>query len=76
MQDLNISIIQANLEWENPQQNLENFQVRLNKITNNPDIIVLPEMFNTGFTMNVEKCAEKEDGPAVTWLIGQNRDHQ
>ncbi len=73
MQDLNISLVQTNLEWENPKQNLENFQVRLNKITNNPDIIILPEMFNTGFTMNVKKCAEKEDGRTVTWLKEQTQ---
>jgi len=62
MQDLNISTIQTNLEWENPYQNLENLEKRLNEISNNPDVIVLPEMFNTGFTMNVNKCAEREAG--------------
>jgi len=71
MQDLNISTIQTNLEWENPYQNLENLEKRLNKISNNQDVIILPEMFNTGFTMNVEKCAERKDGQAVTWLKEQ-----
>lgn len=71
MQDLNISIIQANLIWENPEQNLADFQIRLDKITTDPDLIILPEMFNTGFTMNVDKCAEKEKGLTVTWLKEQ-----
>ena len=40
-----------------------------------PDIIVLPEMFSTGFTMKPEKVAEKEDGPTIAWMMGLARKH-
>jgi len=73
MQDLNITIIQSEIQWENPQQNLINFQNKLANISENPDVIILPEMFNTGFTMNVSKYAEKQDGFTVDWLKKQAR---
>lgn len=68
MQNLKITIIQADIAWEDVDQNLNNFENKLDQIVESPDVIVLPEMFNTGFTMNVEKCAEKEDGKTVNWL--------
>jgi len=74
MQDLNITLIQANLVWESPKNNLENFDYKLNQIKNNPDLIVLPEMYNTGFTMNVDKCAESINGESVKWLQQKAKD--
>jgi len=71
MVDLKITLIQSEIVWENIEQNLENFDKRLVNITGQTNLIVLPEMFSTGFTMNVKQCAEKEDGKAVTWLKKQ-----
>ncbi|MEZ5084369.1 MAG: amidohydrolase [Bacteroidales bacterium] len=68
MQDLTISLIQADLFWEDPDRNLSKFDRILGNIDPNSDLVVLPEMFNTGFTMNVQKCAETEKGKSIIWL--------
>ncbi len=64
---LNLTIVQSDLVWENVDANLEMFSKKLAPITNT-DIIVLPEMFNTGFSMNSKKLAETIDGKSVKWL--------
>jgi omega-amidase len=51
-QNLKISLIQTDLAWENPAVNLKNFEEKISKDQTNPDLIVLPEMFNSGFSMN------------------------
>ena len=56
MQDLKISIIQSDLVWEDVDKNLENFDIKLSKIDDS-DLIVLPEMFSTAFSMNPIKFA-------------------
>ncbi|CAH8284703.1 putative amidohydrolase [Mariniflexile fucanivorans] len=69
MQDqLNIALIQSDLVWENPKQNRKNFSEKIKSIAKAVDVIVLPEMFSTGFTMNVEAVAETMDGKTVTWM--------
>lgn len=69
MQDtLKITLIQSNLVWEDPISNLKNFGQRLNAISNDVDLVVLPEMFSTGFTMNPEKIAETMQGTTVRWM--------
>jgi len=69
MQDkLNITIVQSNLVWENIDANLENFAKKLENV-GAADLIVLPEMFNTGFSMNSKNLAEKPDGKSVKWLV-------
>ena len=61
--------IQADLFWENPKKNLTFFEEKINSLPENVDLIVLPEMFTTGFTMNPEKVAEKMDGISVSWML-------
>src|SRR5690606_23453701 len=51
------------------EKNLSNLSLRLSAIREKTDLIILPEMFNTGFTMNVEKCAEKHDGQTMHWMM-------
>ncbi len=68
MQNLKIVIVQADIAWEDIDQNLKNFDVKLNQIVDTPELIILPEMFNTGFTMNVAKCAEDVNGKTINWL--------
>ena len=68
MQDLKVTLVQTNLVWENPKQNLKNLDDKLQNLHAPADLIILPEMFSTGFTMNVENCAEPMDGMAVKWL--------
>jgi predicted amidohydrolase len=64
---LNISLIQISLVWQEPQANRDNFEAHIQSLPET-DLVVLPEMFTTGFTMESEKLAEDMDGPSVTWM--------
>jgi predicted amidohydrolase len=68
MQDLTITLIQTELVWENIDANLELFDAKIDTIDGPTDLIILPEMFSTGFSMKAQTLAEKMDGKAVTWL--------
>ncbi|HXB40976.1 MAG TPA: amidohydrolase [Bacteroidia bacterium] len=69
MDNLKITIVQSPLAWENPDANLKNFDSLLTKKnTGDTDLIVLPEMFTTGFTMKPEKNAEKHEGKGLQWM--------
>ncbi len=68
MQDLKVALIQADLVWENPTQNRLHFSKKIAAITEQVDLIVLPEMFTTGFTMNPCVVAETMNGETVLWL--------
>jgi len=68
MQDLKVTIIQSDLVWENPEKNLQNFSSQIDAIKEQTDLIILPEMFATGFTMNAQKLAEENDGRTVQWM--------
>jgi len=56
------------LVWENPSQNRLNFLNKIDSITQPVDIIVLPEMFTSGFTMNPKGVAETMQGETVSWM--------
>ena len=67
--NLRITLMQQPLVWENPQANLIHFTNLINKIkTGSSDVIVLPEMFTTGFTMNATHLAETKGGLAMSWM--------
>lgn len=68
MDKLNITILQSDLHWENADKNLVMFSEKIAVIKEPTDIIVLPEMFNTGFSMESEKLAETMEGKSVSWL--------
>ena len=68
MQDLRVTFIQANLFWEEREKNLDHFDSLLSRVTGQPDLILLPEMFNSGFSINPAACAETMDGPSVEYL--------
>ncbi len=68
MNDLKVTIIQPGLHWENTGKNLEMFSKKIASITEATDLIILPEMFSTGFTMNAKACAEETNGKTVEWL--------
>ena len=70
MKDLKITIIQSNLHWENVQKNLDMFAKKISHIQN-IDLIVLPEMFTTGFTMKSAEFAEEPrvlGGKTIDWM--------
>ncbi|MES2589904.1 MAG: amidohydrolase [Bacteroidota bacterium] len=71
MQDLKISLVQTTQFWEDKSQNLAHFEGLLEQIEQS-DLIVLPEMFHTGFSMNVMELAEEMDNSlALNWLKNQ-----
>lgn len=65
---MKIALIQAPLIWENPQANREYFEERVNSIEQEIDLIILPEMFTTGFTMNPKNVAETMEGETILKL--------
>ncbi len=67
-EELKVVLIQAPLVWENPQANRDYFSAKIKEINKGADLIVLPEMFNTGFTMNVEPLAETMEGVTINWM--------
>jgi len=68
MQDLKVALIQSDIVWEDIAENLLHFDRKIGQLDNHHDLVVLPEMFSTGFTMNVEKCAETINGSALAWM--------
>ena len=65
---MKIALIQSSLFWENPKANRNHFEVKINALTEKVDLIVLPEMFTTGFTMNPKDVAETMQGETIQWL--------
>ncbi len=68
MQDLTLSLVQADLIWENPAANREKFETLFTNIPEQSRLIILPEMFSTGFSMQAEALAETESGKTRQWL--------
>ncbi|WP_299116223.1 amidohydrolase [uncultured Winogradskyella sp.] len=66
--DLKIALIQTDLVWESPEENRRNFHQKIESISDVVDIIVLPEMLSSGFTMNAISVAETMNGKTLTWL--------
>lgn len=62
---MKVTIIQTSLHWEDRQKNLTHFDALVNSISKPTDLIVLPEMFTTGFTMNPAKLAEPSNGETL-----------
>lgn len=68
MENLQIAIIQSNILWEDIDGNLKKFSELISTINQPVDLIVLPEMFSTGFTMHSKTMAESMDGKTVNRL--------
>jgi omega-amidase len=68
MQDLKVTLIQSELVWEDIDSNLAGFDDRIDAIEEDTHLIVLPEMFSTGFTMNAAAMAQDMNGSAVKWI--------
>ncbi len=65
---MKIALIQSSLFWENPTANRSYFEEKINAITEKVDLIVLPEMFSTGFSMNPKEVFETMEGETILWL--------
>jgi predicted amidohydrolase len=68
MQDLKITSIQTNLYWEDKKANLQMLEEKIKSIAEKTEIVVLPEMFSTGFSMKPELLAETMNGETVQWM--------
>lgn len=68
MQNLKIAILQADLIWQNAEQNRRNFSEKIHQINEQVDLIVLPEMFTTGFSMHPQKIGDTMHGETVAWM--------
>ncbi len=68
MSSITITIIQTNLYWEDKAANLQMLEQKINSIKDKTEIVVLPEMFSTGFSMNPGKLAETMDGETLQWM--------
>ena len=71
MYDLNVTLIQPDLVWEDKKSNLLKFEDFFNRIDWKTDLVVLPEMFNTGFVVDQRSLAEDMNGQTVAWMAGQ-----
>lgn len=67
-ENLYITLMQSEIAWEDKSKNLLMWEQKINTAGENTDIIVLPEMFTTGFTMNAAGLAETMDGHTLNWL--------
>ena len=68
MSSLTITIIQPNLHWENKRANLDMLSQKIESIREKTEVVILPEMFSTGFSMHPEMLAEKMDGETIQWM--------
>ena len=67
---LTVTLVQSELVWESPAENRSHFDHLLNAELNS-DLVVLPEMFSTGFSMDSSSLAESMNGPTVNWMLNK-----
>ena len=75
MKPLSITIIQSHLHWENPEANRLNFSEKIQNISEDTDLVILPEMFTTGFSMHATTLAEETHGETLNWMISEAKKH-
>lgn len=73
---LHITIIQHDIVWENKGANLARYEEYIQRIQGTKEIVVLPEMFSTGFSMDAAGLAETMDGPTVQWMLSMAQAHR
>ena len=65
---MKIALLQTDIVWENKSANLQRCSEMIAALPNDVHLIVLPEMFTTGFSMKPDELAEREDGQTLQWL--------
>ncbi len=73
---LTISLIQSNLHWENKEANLNQFEEKIRSLKGKTEMVLLPEMFTTGFSMRPEHLAEKMSGDSIDWMTRMARENR
>ncbi len=76
MQNIKVTIIQSSLHWEDPSRNLLMFSEKITGMDPETDLLVLPEMFTTGFSMNPSKVADPSGEVALEWMRGVASDRK
>ena len=76
MSDLTVTFLQTELHWHDAAANRAAFELALAQLQQPTDLIVLPEMFTTGFSMEAPALAEAMDGPTVAWMRASAAAHQ
>ncbi|MGI9330998.1 MAG: amidohydrolase [Gammaproteobacteria bacterium] len=76
MRNLTVSLLQADLHWQDPEKNQALFAKLAKQVPAQTQLLVLPEMFNTGFTMDTRAVAQPMDGPSIEWMRELARQHQ
>lgn len=75
-ENLRIAVFQFDIAWENPEANRTKIDEWLQKANRKMDVVFLPEMFTTGFSMNVAELAEPMDGETIEWMKAICAEHQ
>ena len=65
---LRVTLVQSELAWQDPTANRRRLAGHFRVLAGHTDLVVLPEMFSTGFSMDAQALAEGMDGPTVGWL--------
>ena len=71
MDTLSVTFIQSHLHWENPIANRQHFSEKIKNIEAQTDLIILPEMFTTVFTMNASTLFEESEGETLQWMLSE-----
>lgn len=71
MQPLTVSLIQTHTHWHAPDDNRALFERWFTQVPDHAQVVLLPEMFSTGFTMSSAEVAEPMGGPTLAWLRDQ-----
>lgn len=75
MQDLSVTYLQTDLVWQDREANRKRFEKKLNAIQTDNDVIILPEMFDTGFSMKPEKVPEQKHDKTLAWMKEMAQKH-
>src|SRR5687768_5510214 len=68
MSTLTITIVQPDLQWEDKTSNLKMFEETIVSLNQKTEVVILPEMFSTGFSMRPEALGETMDGESIQWM--------
>jgi omega-amidase len=71
---MKITLVQTDIAWENKKANYSKYESLLKELTGKTDVVVLPEMFNTGFSMASDQLAESMDGETMSWMREMSSD--
>ena len=66
--ELKIALVQADIKWQQPEKNRDNFHRIISDLSDDTELVVLPEMFSTGFTMTPQQVAREEGEKTVAWM--------